>query len=101
MLVVFLLQANLAWAADVHEAMLAPSSDHFISIASAGHVDGTGQHKDHGVTPCDHCCHASSHFAGMPAAVFSFSSQRCIAAGLLASAYRSRLQEPPLPPPNI
>ncbi len=98
LLILFILSANLAWAADMDELYAAPESGKVL----AGADQQDPGHEAWKNTPCGHCCHATAHYVGLPpVSLSSFQSVDCVVEpGWLAAIY-SLDKEPPLPPPNI
>lgn len=104
-LVLFILFANLAWAADMDE--IGVLHDATKVQATIGLSDGPSDDGDSGQDglkhgPCDHCCHGSAHYVGFPPGnVAAFQDPASAMPALWLTAYYSRDTEPPLPPPNI
>ena len=103
----FILFANLAWATDMDELGIVHDA---AAKAFSSAVDESGGSSDDGVAghdglqngPCDHCCHGSAHYIGLPpGAVTAFQDPASVTLALWLTAYYSRDTEPPLPPPNI
>ncbi|MEW5756455.1 MAG: hypothetical protein AB1810_09125 [Pseudomonadota bacterium] len=105
-LMFFILFANLSWAADMDELGIA----HDAAKVFTSSVDGPGGSSDDGGlghdgaknVGCDHCCHGSAHYVGVPhtaSPVFADNAS-CIPAQRVIARH-SRDQEPPVPPPNI
>lgn len=99
-LVCFILFANLSWAADLQAVNPGhdPADTHLTD-------DTGGRHSDDSDTPlhvCDHCCHGSAHYVGIPpaASIAAAAPVSPFPAGLTRHL-RSHAGAPPLPPPNI
>lgn len=104
-LIFFILFANLAWAADMDE--LGVQHDPAKVQASVGGSGGPSDDGDSGHNglkhgPCDHCCHGSAHYVGVPYQTsLDFADDVSCAPALRVTTRYSRDIEPPLPPPNI
>lgn len=105
-LIIFILFANFAWAADMDEIGIA----HEVAKMSISSIDGQSGATDGGFghddmkngSTCDHCCHGSAHYIGFPpGAVTAFPQFTSTTSTSWLTAYYSRDTEPPLPPPNI
>lgn len=105
-LIFLILFANLAWAADMDEIGIADDATKaFTSLIAGGggaSDDGSTGHDGLQNGTCDHCCHGSAHYVGLPpGAVTAFQDPASVTLALWLTAYYSRDTEPPLPPPNI
>lgn len=98
-LVFILVLANVAWSADLDEAVA--GSGVKVTDGSTHHADGADDlHEDHQAS-CDHCCHGSAHFVGLPPARLLVAQARDNDAPVPARApYRTRTIAPPLHPPQ-
>ena len=107
LLTFFLLFANVAWAADIHEVTSLVAGDTVMTYGdlAAGWAcpSDTQKSQDDGrVVPCDHCCHGTSHYLGvLPDGIpnASHANDAVRVPGLVS--YLSRAKEPPLQPPKI
>lgn len=104
-LIFFILFANLAWAADMDEIGFA---HHATEVqASISGADGQSDVGDTGHIglkhdSCDHCCHGSAHYVGVPYQTsFDLADNASCAPALRVTTRYSREPEPPLPPPDI
>ena len=104
-LIFFILFANLAWAADMDETGIAHDTAKVLVFS-----DGPGDPSDDGGAghdgvkngACDHCCHGSAHYVGVPYQTsLDFADDASCAPAVRVTTRYSRDQEPPLPPPNI
>ncbi len=102
-LVVFLVSANLTWATDLDEnGFQGAESRQQTDVDGASHVlsGDYGQDilKD---VPCNHCCHGSAHYLGLPYVACVVSADFVCESVLdRLSAPRSRAKDPPQHPPR-
>ncbi len=99
-LILFILFANLAWAADMDEVGVVHDSAKLLVISDAPQdpVDNDGHKKD----PCDPCCHGTALYVGLPhKSTPTFTDNTSCAPSPQLAAYLGRDLEPPVPPPNI
>ncbi len=98
-LIFFILFANLAWAADMDEVGVVHDSAKLLVISDAPEDPIDNGHNN---DPCDHCCHGTAHYVGLPhktTPTFTDNTS-CVPSPQLA-AYLGRDLDPPVPPPNI
>lgn len=101
-LVLFILFANLAWAADMDEAGITHGPAKVSSSLDAPSDNGDPVHDGLKDGSCDHCCHGTAHYFGFPAGTMPMLADcASIAAASRLNAYHSRYKEPPLQPPTI
>lgn len=105
-LIFFILFANLSWAADMDELGIAHDAAKVFTSSVDGlggpSTDGDFGHDGAKHGSCDHCCHGSAHYVGVPhTASPVFADNASCAPALWVTARYSRDQEPPVPPPNI
>ncbi|HED52421.1 MAG TPA: hypothetical protein ENI83_02580 [Gammaproteobacteria bacterium] len=100
-LILFILSANLVWAADMDEICVAPESGNVLIGAVQPGGQDTGLDVQKG-TFCSHCCHASAHYVGLPpVSLTSFPNADNATEPVRLLVFYSFDKEPPLPPPNI
>jgi hypothetical protein len=101
LIIFFIVSANLAWAMDGDRLRIAPESDRVLLSADQPGDNGFG-HAVQKAAPCDHCCHGSAHYTGLPQTALSpFPGADCIMEPVRRATVHSLDKEPPLPPPNI
>lgn len=99
-LVFFILFANLAWAADVHEMLAVPQPADILVAGDPASDSGCDQGGH--TASCDHCCHGAAHYVGVPPGdIAGFPAAESVRPSIRLSTATSYDLEPPLPPPNI
>lgn len=104
-LILFVMFAGIAWAADLNEIALSSGAHATASVAGA--VDGQPvPNPINGKVPlgsaCDHCCHGAGHYVGFPSTpFFVVPIARDRAPMIACAAHSNRIKEPPLQPPKI
>lgn len=106
LIILFILFANLAWAVDMDEVGPPGETAGEPSIMNMTDDRGDGAGHDDAqagkMVFCDHCCHGSVHYLGLPVSLSGVHTTSFFARPVsLGLGYRSRDLEPPLPPPNI